>query len=164
MSVLDDILAANARFADGFTAGDLPAPPRDHLAVLTCMDARIMPLSVFGLKIGDAHILRNAGGRVTDDVLRSLLVSTHVLGVRAIAVVHHTFCGMMTATEDELRARVQQGSGRSPGDLRFHAISDADAALREDVGRLTESGLLPPGTEVRGFEYDVQTGRLRPVV
>lgn len=164
MSALDDILAANDRFAAAFTSGDLPAPPSDHLAVLTCMDARIMPLSVFGLKIGDAHILRNAGGRVTEDAVRSLLVSTHALGVRAIAVVHHTYCGMKTATDDELRRLVEEGSGRSVGDLQFHAITDADAALREDVGRLTGSGLLPPGTEVRGFEYDVQTGRLRPVV
>jgi carbonic anhydrase len=163
VTVLDDVLAANARFADEFTSGDLPAPPSKHLAVLTCMDARILPLSVFGIRIGDAHILRNAGGRVTDDVLRSLLVSSHVLGVRHIAVVHHTYCGMATATEDEIRAAVEAGSGTSPGDLQFHAIGDADEALRSDVGRLTGSGLFPPDIEVRGFVYDVTTGRLRPV-
>lgn len=163
VTVLDEILAANARFAEQFTAGDLPAPPSKQLAVLTCMDARILPLSVFGIKIGDAHILRNAGGRVTDDVLRSLLVSSHVLGVRHIAVVHHTLCGMATATEEQIRAKVEEGSGTSPGDLRFHAISDADADLRADVERLTSSGLFPPGTEIRGYVYDVQTGKLRPV-
>jgi carbonic anhydrase len=164
MTVLDDVLAANARFAETFASGDVPAPPSLHLAVLTCMDARILPLTVFGLEMGDAHILRNAGGRVTDDALRSLLVSTHVLGVRSIAVIHHTLCGMTTATEDELRAKVEEGSGRSPGDLQFHAIADPEEALRHDVGILTDSGLFPPGTEVRGMVYDVQTGRLRPVV
>jgi carbonic anhydrase len=164
MTVLDDVLAANARFAEGFTAGDLPAPPSRHLAVLTCMDARILPLTVFGFEIGDAHILRNAGGRVTDDALRSLLVSTHVLGVRAIAVVHHTLCGMATMTDEQFRAKVEEGSGRSPGDLEFHAISDPEASLRRDVGILVESGLFPPDTEFRGMVYDVQTGLLRPVV
>jgi carbonic anhydrase len=164
MSALDDVLAANERFASAFTAGDLPAPPGSHLAVLTCMDARILPLGVFGLELGDAHVLRNAGGRVTDDVLRSLLVSTHVLGVRAIAVVHHTLCGMRATTDDELRAKVTEATGHSPGDLEFHAVTDADADLRSDVERLTQSGLLPAGTDVRGYEYDVQTGRLRQVV
>jgi carbonic anhydrase len=164
MSVLDDVLAANERFAERFTAGDLPAPPSRHLAVLTCMDARILPLTVFGLEIGDAHILRNAGGRVTDDALRSLLVSTHVLGVRSIAVIHHTLCGMTTATDDDFRAKVEEGSGRSPGDLAFHAIGDPEEALRHDVAILVDSGLFPPATEFRGMVYDVQTGRLRPVV
>jgi carbonic anhydrase len=164
MSVFDDVLAANDRYVEGFTAGNLPAPPASHLAVLTCMDARILPLSVFGLELGEAHVLRNAGGRVTDDVLRSLLVSSHVLGVRSIAVVHHTLCGMRGTSDAELAAAVEAGSGRSPGDLAFHAVTDADADLRADVARLADSGLFPPGTEVRGFEYDVVTGRLRPVV
>lgn len=161
---LDDLLAANAAYAETFVAGDLPAPPSRALAVLTCMDARILPLSAFGLRIGDAHILRNAGGRVTDDALRSLLVSTHALGVRSIAVVHHTLCGMATRTDDEFAAMVEEGSGRSPGDLPFFAIADVEQSLKQDVDRLTTCGLFPPGTEVRGFEYDVRTGRLRQVV
>ncbi|MCU1486964.1 MAG: carbonic anhydrase [Actinomycetia bacterium] len=164
MSALDDVLAANERFASRFSAGDVPAPPSSHLAVLTCMDARILPLGVFGLELGDAHVLRNAGGRVTDDVLRSLLVSTHVLGVRAIAVVHHTLCGMRGTTDEALRAKVAEATGHSPGDLEFHAVADPEAALREDVATLVDSGLLPLGTDVRGYEYDVQTGRLRQVV
>jgi carbonic anhydrase len=127
------------------------------------MDARILPLTVFGLEIGDAHILRNAGGRVTDDALRSLLVSTHVLGVRSIAVVHHTRCGMTTMSDEQFRAKVEAGSGRSPGDLAFHAIGDPDEDLRRDVGTLVDSGLFPPDTEFRGMVYDVQTGQLRPV-
>lgn len=164
VNVLDEVLAANAVFAEGFVAGQLPAPPARHLAVLTCMDARIMPLSVFGLKIGDAHILRNAGGRVTDDALRSLLVSTHVLGVREIAVVHHTLCGMTTMNDEQLADVVEAGSGHRPEGIAFHAISDMEQSLREDVGRLTGSRLLPPGTQVMGLQYDVQTGRLRQVV
>jgi len=164
MSGLDDVLAANERFASRFTAGDLPAPPGSHVAVVTCMDARILPLAVFGLELGDAHVLRNAGGRVTDDVLRSLLVSSHVLGVRSIAVVHHTLCGMRGATDEELRAKVAEGSGHSPGDLEFHAVGDPEQALQDDVARLVDSGLLPPDTDVRGYEYDVRTGRLRQVV
>ena len=164
MSVLDDVLAANAAFAKGFRDGELPAPPGRHLAVLTCMDARILPLQVFGLANGDAHILRNAGGRVTDDALRSLLVSTHVLDVRSIAVVHHTECGMTRVTDDELRATIETGSGHSPGDLEFYAIGDPETTLRVDVARLADSHLFPPKTDVRGFIYDVRTGRLRQVV
>ena len=164
MAVLDEVLQANAAFAADFGIGDLPAPPSRHLAVVTCMDARILPLSVFGLEAGDAHILRNAGGRVSDDVLRSLLVSTHVLGVRAIAVVHHTECGMIRTSDAEIRAKVLEGSGRDPGDIDFMAIGDADADLRSDVKRITGTGLLPPGTEVRGFRYDVRTGLLAEIV
>ena len=160
---LDDLLRANAQYADGFRSGDLPAPPSRHLAVVTCMDARILPLSALGLKIGDAHILRNAGGRVTDDVVRSLLVSSHVLDTRAIAVVHHTECGMINKTDSEIREAVRTGSGRDPGDIDFHAIADPEAALRADVKRIASSGLFPPDVDVRGFIYDVRTGRLREV-
>lgn len=162
--MLDEVLAANEAFASAFGDGGLPAPPSRHLAVVTCMDARILPLSVFGLDTGDAHILRNAGGRVTEDVLRSLLVSTHALGVREIAVVHHTECGMAKVTDEELRNTIEASTGNRPGALAFHPILDPDADLRADVARLTRSALLPPGTEVRGFVYDVRTGKLRPVV
>ena len=164
MTVLDEVLAANAAFAEGFGHGDLPAPPGRQLAILTCMDARILPLAAFGLQIGDAHILRNAGGRVTDDALRSLLVSTHVLGVRNIAVVHHTECGMAKVTQEQLRETIEQGAGRSPGDLEFFPILDPEQAIKGDVERLRSSDLFPPGTEFGGFEYDVRTGRLRTVV
>jgi len=152
MSVFDELLAANRAYAEGFGKGDLPAPPARHLAVVACMDARILPLEVFGLAPGDAHVLRNAGGRVTDDVLRSLLVSTHVLGVRAIAVVHHTECGMVRNSDAELR----DATGT---DIEFHAIADPDAALRDDVERV-RAAPLPEGTEVHGLRYDVRTGLL----
>lgn len=160
-SVLDEVLSANEEYASAFESGMLPAPPARHLAVVTCMDARILPLGVFGLEPGDAHIVRNAGGRVSDDVLRSLLVSTHVLGVRAIAVVHHTECGMSRFSDDELRAIVEGATGESAAGIDFQAIPAGDAALREDVDRIRSSRLFAPGIEVRGYEYDVRTGRLR---
>jgi carbonic anhydrase len=160
---LDDVLRANADFAEAFRDGDLPAPPSRHLAIVTCMDARIMPLSVFGLDLGDAHILRNAGGRVTDDVLRSLLVSSHLLGTRSFAVVHHTRCGMITNSDSDIRAAVRDGSGRDPGNLEFFAIADPEADLRADVKRITTAGLFPPDVDVRGFIYDVGDGHLREV-
>lgn len=122
-----------------------------------------MPLSAFGLHIGDAHILRNAGGRVTDDVLRSLLVSSHLLGTRSFAVVHHTKCGMTTNSDTQIRAAVRDGSGVDPGELEFYAISDPEADLRADVKRITTSGLFPPDLDVRGFIYDVESGHLHQV-
>lgn len=164
MGVLDEVAEANARFAEEFGIGDLPAPPSRHLAVVTCMDARILPLGVFGLEAGDAHIIRNAGGRVTDDVLRSVLVSTHLLGVRAVAVVHHTECGMVNNSDADIRAAVERGSGKDPGAFAFHAIADPERDLRADVARLTDSGMLPDGTEVGGYLYDVRTGRLARTV
>ena len=158
MTAFDDLLEANDRFASQFTAGALPAPPARGLAVLTCMDARILPLAVFGLESGDAHIIRNAGGRVTVDAFRSLLVSTHVMDVRAIAVIHHTECGMTKFTDQELRERT------GADHVDFRAIADPETSLREDVATLCESALFPDGTEIHGFEYDVRTGRLRRVV
>jgi carbonic anhydrase len=125
------------------------------------MDARILPLGVFGLEPGDAHIIRNAGGRVSDDVLRSLLVSTHVLGVRAIAVVHHTECGMARYSDAELRQAVEEATGESAAGIEFQAIDDGDLALEEDLERIRESRLFPSDIEVRGYEYDARTGKLR---
>ena len=163
MDVFDEVVAANAAFAQSFGLGELPAPPSRHLAIVTCMDARIVPLQAFGLDAGDAHVIRNAGGRVTDDVVRSLIVSTHVLGVRSVAVVHHTECGMAKVTDDELRAQVRDATGIDPVEVVFHTIGDADVAVGNDVLRLRDAGLLYPGTEVRGFVYDVRSGSLREV-
>lgn len=164
MSVFDELLAANERHVAGFTGGQLPAPPAHGLAVLTCMDARILPLDVFGLAPGDAHVIRNAGGRATDDALRSLLVSAHVMGTRAIAVVHHTECGMTKLTDADFAATIERATGRSPGDLPLYAIEDPDADLKRDVVWLVDTELLPVGTEVAGFRYDVRTGVLSLVV
>lgn len=160
VSLFDDILAANARYAERFDLGSLPAPPAKHLAVLCCMDARILPLQAFGLAPGEAHVIRNAGGRVSDDALRSLLVSTHKLGARAIAVVHHTGCGMASITDEGFRAELREATGHDVGDLPVLAIGDPDEAIEGDVSSLASSPLFPPGTQVAGFVYDVATGRL----
>lgn len=159
MSVFEELLDANAAFAEAFGLGSLPSPPARALAVLTCMDARILPLEVFGLVPGDAHIVRNAGGRVSDDVIRSLLVSTHRLGVRNIAVVHHTSCGMTEITDEGFAAEVEAVTGHRPH-VPVLAIGDADEALRSDVEQLRNSPLFPEGTRFAGFLYDVLTGWL----
>jgi carbonic anhydrase len=159
MSIFDELLDANADFAKGFELGHLPSPPARALAVLTCMDARILPLEMAGLTPGDAHVVRNAGGRASDDAIRSLVVSTHRLGVRDIAVVHHTACGMASVTDDGFRDEVERATGHRP-DMPILAIDDPDGALRADVERLRTSPLFPEGTEVAGFLYDVSSGRL----
>jgi carbonic anhydrase len=124
------------------------------------MDARILPLEVFGLAPGDAHVIRNAGGRVSQDALRSLLVSVHVLGVHSVAVVHHTECGMARFSDAEIRSQVETATGHDAGDVAFLAIEDAETAMAGDVALLRSSPLLA-GVDVRGYEYDVRTGRLR---
>ncbi|HVF74220.1 MAG TPA: carbonic anhydrase [Acidimicrobiales bacterium] len=163
MTAFDDLLAANDDHVARFTTGMLPAPPARALAVLTCMDARILPLDAMGLAVGDAHVVRNAGGRVTDDALRSLLVSAHAMGVRKIAVIHHTECGVAKSTDEEFRQLVLDATGHDPDPIRLLAIADPDQALADDVRTLATSPLLPEGTEVAGFRYDIRTGRLHLV-
>ena len=155
-SARDDVLAANARFAATFRAAGLPAPPARRVAVLTCMDARIDPAFALGLAPGDAHVLRNAGAVVTDDVVRSLAVSHHVLGTRAALVVGHEDCGMAKLSNDELRERI----GPTAADVDFRPFRDVDESVRESVRCIGTSPLLR-GFEVWGFVYDVRTGRLR---
>jgi carbonic anhydrase len=157
---VDDLLAANARYAERFDGGGLGAVPARHLAVLTCMDTRLDVFAMLGLRLGDAHVLRNAGGRVTDDVLRSLIVSIEVLGTTAVAVIQHTDCGMTKTTDDELRALVRSRRGADPEPVRFLTIDDHFDTLQADVATLRKSPFLPPDLEVRGFLYDVRTGRL----
>jgi carbonic anhydrase len=153
-----DIIDANRRYASDFTLGHLSAPPRRHLAVVTCMDARIDPLAILGLEAGDAHVMRNAGARVTDDVLRSLVKSVNQLGVTRVAVMHHTDCGAAKIVLSELRAKVTEATGNDPADVDFHLIDDQDDALRADVDALRRYPYLPAGTEVLGLLYDVTTG------
>jgi carbonic anhydrase len=160
---VDDLLAGNARYAETFAGADLSARPARHLAVVTCMDTRLDVYALLGLRVGDAHVIRNAGGRVTDDVLRSLIVSIEVLGTTAVAVIQHTDCGMAKTTEDELRALVRERRGADPGAVRFLTIDDHGETIRADVAWLQASPLLPPDLDVRGFLYDVRTGRLSPV-
>ena len=157
-SGFDDLLAANEAYAAGFSSGELTAPPARELAVVTCMDSRIEPLQVLGLSLGDAKVIRNAGGRVTDDALRSLVVATHLLGVRRVLVVEHTDCGMTKLGEQEARERV------GAPDLQLGMIADQRASLEEDVQRVRTSPHLPQGLAVLGCLYDVSTGRIEVVV
>ena len=163
---MEDLLAGNARYAEQFDeAGlaDLGAVPRRHLAIVTCMDTRLDAYAILGLHLGDAHVIRNAGGRVTDDVLRSLIVSIEVLETTAVAVIQHTDCGMAKTTDDELRALVRERRGADPEPVRFLTIDDHPDAIRSDVADLRASPFLPSDLDVRGFLYDVRTGRLSPV-
>ena len=133
MSFRDEALEANAVYAAGFPTGDRQAPPTRRVAVLACMDARLRPEDALGLSLGEAHVIRNAGGRVTDDVVRSLVLSSAVLGTRQAVVIHHTDCGLLGVSDAALRARVTQVTGEDVGDLGFLPFDDADGALIEDV-------------------------------
>ena len=158
-----ELLDANATYAEAFTLGDLPVPPRRKLVVVTCMDTRIDPLAVLGLPPGDAHILRNAGGRVSDDVLRSLLVSTHLLGARNVVVMHHTDCGMAKVDRNAVRELLSDIDEEDWRELDLLTIDDREQALRDDVERVRTSPLLPQ-VAVVGWVYDVSTGRVTEVV
>jgi carbonic anhydrase len=160
LDTFDDLIEANQRYAERFDAGSLPAPPRRRLAVLTCMDCRIDEHEAFGIEAGDAHVLRNAGARTSDDAIRSLVKSTHQLGVERIAVIHHTDCGAAKIQLDELRATVLASTGNDPVEVDFQLIGDPDQTLLDDVERLRTCPYLPAGTLVGGFVYDVRTGRL----
>ncbi|MCD9623316.1 beta-class carbonic anhydrase [Rhabdothermincola salaria] len=157
-----DLLDANADHAAHFADAHLEAPPRLGLAVLTCMDARIDAHEAFGLRPGDAHLLRNAGARTTDDMIRSLIKSTNQLGVSRIAVVHHTDCGAAKIELGRLRRAVTDATGHDPDDVEFHLIADEDQAIVDDVDALVACPWLPPGTVVGGFMYDVVTGTIDP--
>src|SRR4051812_25205886 len=162
MSAIDELLQANAGYAKTFNRGDLATPPRRKLAIVTCMDARILPSRAFGLEEGDAHIIRNAGGRAKD-ALRSLVISQRLLGTREIAVIHHTECGMLTFTNPDLHAKVKKDLGADSSHIDFLPISDLEESIREDVAFLLSSPLIPGDVVVRGFLYDVHTGRLNEV-
>jgi carbonic anhydrase len=159
MPVTDEVREANRRYSDAFTKGDLPMPPGRRFAVVTCMDARIDPAKSLGLDEGDAHVIRNAGGIVSDDALRSLVISHHLLGTQEALVIGHTDCGMLTFRDEELRAKL----GPASDDLDFHAFPDVEARVRESVDRVAESPLLPDSFTVTGFVYDVRSGELTQV-
>jgi carbonic anhydrase len=158
-----DLLEANRHHREAFTLAGLPGSAARGLAVVTCIDTRIDPLAALGLAPGDAKITRNAGARVTDDVLRSLALATALLGVVRIAVVQHTDCALGKATDDVLRARVAEASGGDARGWEPLAFADQEATLRADLARVTASPLIPSGVVVGGFVYDVGTGELRPV-
>ena len=163
MPVADEFLAANERYAAGFDKGDLPLPPARQVAVLVCMDARIDPAKVLGLTEGDAHVIRNAGGRASDDALRSLAISHELLGTREVVVIHHTDCGMLTFTNDQLRQRLRDRLGADASGIDFLPFGDLNQSVRDDVATIRTSPLVPDDVVVSGFVYDVRTGRLHRV-
>ena len=158
----DDLLAANAAFADAFAAGGLPRPPRRPLAILTCIDARIEPLRLLGLGLGDASVLRNAGARATDDVVRSLVVARGLLGVREVLVLGHTDCGLEGVSSDEIRERILQKGGPDVQAMDLEPFPEVEEAVREAVGRLAGEPLLA-GLATAGAVHEVATGRVRNV-
>jgi carbonic anhydrase len=160
--MFDQLLAANESYAATFEGTDLRPPPRRQLALLTCMDARIDAWAAFGLGMGDVHVIRNAGARVTADAIRSLAVSHHILGTRYAAVVGHTDCGMAAYDDDGLRMTIGAKAGLDLSDMEFLTIPESEQVIREDVRALATSPVLA-GLSVAGFIYDVRTGRLRQV-
>jgi carbonic anhydrase len=162
MSAIDELVEANEKYAQSFDRGDLALPPARHVAILTCMDARILPSRSLGLEEGDAHVIRNAGGRARD-ALRSLIISQRLLGTTEIAVIHHTDCGMLTFSNRDLREKVKEDLGSDTGEFDFLPFRDLEESVREDVEFLQATQLLNPDTAIRGFVYDVKTGRLREV-
>ncbi len=160
----DDLLAANARYADDFSLAGFDGLAHAGVAIATCMDSRIDPLGLLGLQPGGAKILRNAGGRVTDQALSALVLAVHLLGVDRVLVIPHTRCAMATASESELRDQVGAASGLDASGETFGAVADQEAALRADVARVRAHPLVPDSVAVGGFRYDVDTGRLEHLV
>jgi carbonic anhydrase len=162
VSTTDELLRNAESYAAGFQKGDLPMPPARKVAVLACMDARLNPYSLLGLQEGDAHIIRNAGGVVTDDEIRSLSISQRLLGTEEIILIHHTDCGMLTFTDDEFKRSVQDDVGIKP-EWAAEAFADLDEDVRQSIARIQASPFIPRKDSVRGFVYEVETGRLREV-
>ena len=162
MSVTDQLLQNAEAYAAGFDKGELPLPPARKLAVVACMDARLNPYGLLGLEEGDAHIIRNAGGVITDDEIRSLAISQRLLGTEEIVLIHHTDCGMLTFTDDEFKRTVQEDVGIKP-EWAVETFSDLDEDVRQSIARIQASPFIPRKDSVRGFVYDVHTGGLREV-
>jgi carbonic anhydrase len=164
MSVIDETLKANEEYARKFTQSHLPMPPGRKLAVLACMDARLVVSRLLGLKEGDAHVIRNAGGIVDEDALRSLIISHHLLGTQEFMLIHHTDCGMLTFKDHELHARLREQTGTaSVAPSRFYAFSDLEQDVREQIEKIRSHPWIPKHILVRGFIYDVKTGKLSEV-
>lgn len=161
MTQADAFVKANEQYANQFTKGDLASPPARHVAVIACMDARIDPARVLGLEEGDAHVIRNAGGRV-EDAIRSLIISQQLLGTREVVVLHHTECGMLTFTDDQLRQKIQNDLGVRT-DQPFYPFTDLEQSVRDDVEMIRTSPLLLKDIPVSGFIYDVHSGKISEV-
>ena len=162
MSATDELLQNNEAYAASFDKGDLPLPPAKKVAVVTCMDARLNPYVMLGLREGDAHVIRNAGCVVTDDEIRSLAISQRLLGTEEVIVIHHTDCGMLTFKDDDFKAQIQADTGIKPP-WSAEAFADLDEDVRQTVARIKVSPFIPKKDAVRGFVYEVETGRLREV-
>jgi carbonic anhydrase len=161
MTVTDELLENAQRFAEGFDLGALPMPPATHVAVVACMDARLNPQAVLGLALGDAHVIRNAGGVVTDDVIRSLAISQRLLGTTEIILVHHTDCGMLTFRDDDVKDQITADTGIRPP-FALEAFPEVDPDVRQSIARIQASPFVPH-KNVRGFVYEVEKGTLREV-
>jgi carbonic anhydrase len=162
MTVTDTLVENSKQYAASFDKGDLPLPPGKKVAVLACMDARLNPYGVLGLEEGDAHVIRNAGGVVDDDAIRSLAISQNLLGTEEIVLVHHTDCGMLTFTDDELAQKLEDETGERP-EWSAHAFADPASDVRTGIERIRQSPFIPRTDSVRGFVYDVKTGELNEV-
>src|SRR5262245_43376511 len=164
MSAIDDVLKANRKFANNFDLAELPMPPARKLAIVACMDARMFLSKVLGLKAGDAHLIRNAGGIVTDDVLRTLILSHHLQGTQEFMIINHTGCGMLTFKDEDLRARLQRETGKAAeAPAHFYAFADLETNVREQIQKVKSHPWIPDHVSVRGFVYDVKTGKLNEV-
>ena len=162
MSVSDEFLQHNEGYAANFDKGGLPMPPARKVAVVACMDARLNPYGALGLQEGDAHVIRNAGGVVTDDEIRSLAISQRLLGTEEIVLIHHTDCGMLTFTDDEFRRQIQDETGIKP-EWAPESFSDLEEDVRQSIARIKASPFIPRKDAIRGFVYEVETGKLREV-
>jgi carbonic anhydrase len=162
VSVTDELLRNAERYAEQFDSGDLPLPPGKRVAIVACMDARLNPYGLLGLSEGDAHVIRNAGGVITDDEIRSLSISQRLLGTEEIVLIHHTGCGMLTFSDDEFRRQVQEDTGIKP-EWAAEAFDDLEEDVRQSIARIKSSPFIPNKDHVRGFVYDVKTGRLSEV-
>jgi carbonic anhydrase len=164
MSVIDELLKSNQEYAKNFSLGNLPMPPARKLAIVACMDARLTLSHILGLKTGDAHVIRNAGGIVTDDALRSLIISHHLLGTQEFVIINHTDCGMLTFKDDDLRTRLQQETGTATvAPTHFHSFTDLENNVREQIQKVRSHPWIPEHITVRGFVYDVKSGKLNEV-
>jgi carbonic anhydrase len=162
LSATDELLENAEKHAEGFDKGNLPMPPAKKVAIVACMDARVNPYPIFGLELGDAHVIRNAGGVVTDDEIRSLAISQRLLGTEEIVLMHHTDCGMLTFDDEEFRRQIQEDTGIKPA-WSPEAFDDLEADVRQSIKRIESSPFIPHKDSIRGFIYEVETGRLREV-
>lgn len=162
MTVTDELLQNNEAYVESFDKGDLPLPPAKGVAVVACMDARLNVYGMLGLQEGDAHVIQNAGGVITDDEIRSLAISQRLLGTREIILIHHTDCGMLTFSDDEVKQQIQDDVGIKPH-FPMESFTDLEEDVRQSIARIQASPFIPNKDSVRGFVYEVETGRLREV-